>query len=155
MHDVIDGAVVRKSDRNQRNRERFMWHEHVIRDRKLSAAAFCFAALVMHDRNLTRKGWVSISIKSAAKRLSLSERATLRARDLLVSRGWLRRLDGPPRTTARYATNGGPAVVGDSTPTVGDDTTGPPAQQVFLPGLSKGKLRVVVDQGSKEVACSE
>jgi hypothetical protein len=152
MHGVIDGDLVRK---RERNRERFMWHEQVIRDRKLSAAAFCFASLVMHDRNITRKGCVSISIASAAKRLGLSERATLRARDLLVSRGWLRRLDGPPRTTACYAINGGPAVVGDSTPTVVDDTTGPPAQQDLLPGLSKGKLRVGVVQGSKEVACSE
>ena len=149
MHGVIDRDLVRKSDcERKRNRERFMWHEHMILDRKLSAAAVRFAGLVMHDRNLTRKGCVSISIKSAAKRLSLSERATRLARDLLVSRGWLRRLEGAPRTTARYALNDGPAVVGDSTPTVVDDTTGPPAQQVFLPGLSKGKLRVVVVQGS-------
>ena len=149
MHDVIDRDLVRKSDcERKRNRERFMWHEHLIHDRKLSASALRFAALVMHDRNTTRKGWVSISIGSAAKRLSLSERATRAARNLLVSRGWLCRLEGPPRTTARYAINVGPAVVGDSTPTVVDDTTGPPAQQVFLPGLSKGKLRVVVNQRS-------
>ncbi len=154
MHGVIDGDLVRKSER-ERNKERFMWHEQVILDRKLSAAAVRFAGLVMHDRNITRKGSVSLSIGSAAKRLSLSERATRLARDLLVSRRWLRRLDGPPRTTARYAMDCGPAVVRDTIPTVVDDTTGPPAQQVFLPGLSKGKLRVVVDQGSKEVACSE
>jgi hypothetical protein len=155
MHGVIEGDLVRKSDR-ERNKERFMWHEQVILDRKLSAAAVRFAGLVMHDRNITRKGYVSISIARAAKRLSLSERATLRARDLLVSRGWLRRLDGPPRTTACYVINNDPAaVVGDSTLPVVDDTTGPRAQQVLLPGLSKGKLRVVVDQRSKEVACSE
>jgi hypothetical protein len=131
MHGVIDPNLASK-----RQQERFMWHEKVIADPKLSAGALRFAALVMHDRDAARKGYVTLSIQRAAKRLGLSKRATQRGRNQLLSRGWLYRLDGRARVTACYALSNGPTVVDDTPPAVVDDTTGPRAQQVLTSGSS-------------------
>lgn len=110
-HDEIEQRYRRRAIfARQKHREKFMWHEQVIHDPTLSAAALRYAGLVMHHRHIAKKGYITISITKAAKQLGLSPSATLRARDRLIKRGWLHRLDGPPRATARYAIGAGPLL---------------------------------------------
>jgi hypothetical protein len=94
------------------NAVRFRWHEHVIRDLQLTAAALRFASLVMH-RYRSSLGYAAISHRGAAKQIGVTERTILRARDLLVSQVWLIRLNaepaiGFPNSTAHYTLGGGP-----------------------------------------------
>lgn len=106
--------LTRSAEATQRNRnaERFRWHETLIADPQLTAAALRFAAMIMH-RFRADSGCAAVSHRNAARKLKMSERSMLRARDLLIKRGWLYRMpcsvakgDGNP--TARYAIGGGP-----------------------------------------------
>jgi hypothetical protein len=98
MHDVthIDPLC------NGKQGNRLMWHEQVIRDRMLTVTAVRYAGLVMHDYYLSRNGHSRISAGSAAKRLGVSERSIFNARDLLVARGWLKRIGEVGSQTAQY-----------------------------------------------------
>jgi len=107
---MLDGTLGAK--RRTRNAMRFRWHQCVIADPLLTAAALRFAGLIMH-RFRADLGYAAVSHRAAANQLHMSERTMLRARDLLQERGWLYRMNGAPapgapNTTARYALTGGP-----------------------------------------------
>jgi hypothetical protein len=100
------------ADRRNRNAARFNWHQHMIADRKLTAAALRFGGLVMHRFNV-ENGYAEISHRRAARLLGVTERTALRARNLLVKRGWLSHTNKTRRPSfanakARYALGGGP-----------------------------------------------
>jgi hypothetical protein len=101
-----------EATQRDRNAQRFRWHEALIADPQLTAAALRFAAMIMH-RYRWDSGWAAVSHRSAARKLKMSERSMLRARDLLIKRGWLYRspcavVKGGVNPTARYGLGGGP-----------------------------------------------
>jgi hypothetical protein len=98
----VDVETKISEDRKQRNSRRFVWHEQVIKDPKLTPTAWRFAGLVMHDYRLTDKGYVAISLQDAAKKLSVSKKAIIEARDLLVTRGWLNQIAFRGQKKAHY-----------------------------------------------------
>jgi hypothetical protein len=82
----------RGEEHKQRNAARFMWHERLIgsvKSSNLILTSVCLAGLIMHDRDLTKNGYVALSLKDAADKLGVSRRAIIYARDLLVAEGWL------------------------------------------------------------------
>lgn len=85
-----------------------MWHKELNCDLKLTAASLRFATLVFHDHQLARSGDVHISLRTAADRLGVSVSTAQRARDQLVARGWLTRLDGPELGMGHYRLSPGP-----------------------------------------------
>jgi hypothetical protein len=103
MHDVINVETkYNKANKpNERNR-RFMWHEQVIRDPLLPPTAYRYAGLVMHDYYLNRNGYSIISVRNATDMLGVSPSSIQTARNALVSRGWLKRVEGTGQHTARY-----------------------------------------------------
>jgi hypothetical protein len=66
----------------------------VIRDPLLTPTAYRYAGLVMHDYYLTQNGYSAISLRNAANMLRCSPSSIQDARDALVARGWLKRIEG-------------------------------------------------------------
>jgi hypothetical protein len=95
------------------NAIRFRWHERLIGDPELTEGALRFAGLVLH-RFHSDLGFAAIAHRWAAERLGMSPKTILRARDLLLARGWIcrhkgnRRAPGIAGNVARYGLSGGP-----------------------------------------------
>jgi hypothetical protein len=104
MHHVIDIETLGNEQCNERGdrRRKFMWHELVIRDPLLTPTAYRYAGLVMHDYYLNRNGYSSISARTAAQTLRVSPGAIQKARNALVIRGWLKRIEGTGQHIAQY-----------------------------------------------------
>ncbi len=97
------------------NSLRFSWHEHVLRDAEVRKhpTALVFAGHVMHKFSPTL-GFAAISLRAAAQDLGLDKTSVIRARDFLLGRGWLQKLDAHHDGSAanaqptRYTFAGGP-----------------------------------------------
>jgi hypothetical protein len=100
VHDLTRASSQRKQG-NERS-QRFMWHEQVICDPMLTPTAYRYAGLVMHDYYLSHNGYSSMSVRNAALRLGVSPASIQTARDALVARGWLKRVEGTGLHTAQY-----------------------------------------------------
>jgi hypothetical protein len=87
---------------HKKDRHRFMWHEQVIQDPMLTPTAYRYAGLVMHDYYLSRNGYSEISVRKAARRLSVAPSAIQDALNNLIARGWLKRVEGTGQHTSQY-----------------------------------------------------
>lgn len=109
----MSGEVERAKIR-QINSLRFAWHEQVLKDADLRnhPTALALAGHIMH-RFRPDKGYAEFSFKGAADALSMEPRSVIRARDVLVKRGWIalkeKRMSQTKGWAAnRYSLSGGP-----------------------------------------------
>ena len=98
----------------QVNSLRFSWHEHILQDGHVRRypTALALAGHIMH-RFRPDLGYAEVSFKGAAKALNLEPRSVVRARDVLVKRGWIalkeKRMSQQRGWAAnRYTLSGGP-----------------------------------------------
>jgi hypothetical protein len=117
--------------RKQINSLRFSWHEKVLADAKLRKypTALVLAGHVMH-RFHWQKDYAEISFNSAVKALNMPRGSVIRARDLLIERGWLTIFEKPRGTAGswsafRYTLGGGPddLALDAHTPSHTEETT--------------------------------
>jgi DNA-binding MarR family transcriptional regulator len=96
----------------QRNAERFMWHQRLIRNgRSLKPTAVLLAGLIMHKRRLTIDGYVALSAKDIADELGITDRGAQKARDQLVAEGWLEQVPFRGQKKAHYRITFPPSTV--------------------------------------------
>lgn len=100
--------------KKQINSVRFSWHEQVLRDAEVRKrpTALSFAGHVMHRFDPV-VGCAQISLKAASIALGMDKTSVIRARDFLLERGWVRRLEtafthSGEKLPARYILSGGP-----------------------------------------------
>jgi hypothetical protein len=139
--------------KRDRNAIRFRWHESVIADPELTAAALRFAGLVMHRYRYDLQ-YAAVSHRAAARMLRMTERSMLRARDLLEERGWLHRMNytrapGRPNPTARYALGGGPDNLDLASPLT--PMTAGTGDRVSLGAVRRDSTYSVIDSGERPV----
>lgn len=97
----------------QTNYLRFGWHERVLRDAAVRRRpiALAFAGLIMHTFS-PNIGYAELSLRAAARSLGCDKTSVIRARDFLVTQGWLQlaapTLSGPKHQATRYTLAGGP-----------------------------------------------
>jgi hypothetical protein len=99
--------------RREINSLRFSWHEKVLSDEGIRRHpnALVFAGHIMHKFNPDR-GYAEVSLKGVERERRMLKSSALRARNLLIKRGWL--IIREPYTpklgwsATRYALGGGP-----------------------------------------------
>lgn len=96
------------------NAHRFSWHEKVLADAVLRRfpTALVVAGYIMH-RFRADTGCAEISNESAGEALNMPSRSVIRAKHVLLNRGWIRPFDGPRKRSkgwgaSRYMLTGGP-----------------------------------------------
>jgi hypothetical protein len=111
-------------DQTRRNIDalRFRWHELVLKDPYLTKhpVALKLAGFVMH-RFVSKNNCAEFSFDMAAECLSVAKRSVIRARNVLVKRGWLQIKAKPQGRTrywsaTKYSLSGGPddLIIGDA-----------------------------------------
>jgi hypothetical protein len=101
-------------ERKYVNAHRFSWHEKVLADAELRRfpTALVLAGYIMH-RFRADDGCAEISNESAGHALNMPSRSVIRAKQVLLRRGWIRPFDGARKrrkgwSASRYMLTGGP-----------------------------------------------
>jgi hypothetical protein len=106
----FDAATLQWLSINDPNKRRFMWHRRLLNDRVLTLTAVRLAGWVMHDYENGQGKPVKLPLLKTAKILGIEKTSMIRARDLLVERGWLRRVNDGSTRTGAYELGTGPRV---------------------------------------------
>ena len=136
-HNAADERLLRKLH----NKHRLGWHEKLIMTEVgLRGRIARYAAWIMHDKKfkLSKRGFVELSTRTAAKELRMDRRTVQRANHWLVARSWLVPILRHGHETQRYRLGNGPVAEAMTAPaeTTEVATLVPPPLATLVPPQS-------------------